>query len=169
MRIHVLTACSRPENLTKVGLSLAHAARGHDVTWHVRFDVERIYVGGQAVKNKLLDEISDGWVWILDDDTIVHPDLFSRSAAIVNHNRMTEAIVVSQRRSDGGVLLAARGNVRSGSIDIGQAILHRDLIGDERIPLTYDGDGLFLETLLQPPLIRWYFVNDVLSLHNALA
>src|SRR3990167_1261604 len=97
MRIHALTACSRPENLTKVGLSLAHAARGHDVHWHVRFDLEREHVGGQAVKNRLLDEISDGWVWILDDDTIVHPDLFSRAAECAALTGI-EAIVVSQRR-----------------------------------------------------------------------
>ena len=166
VKLYVITACSRPENLRFLTPSLARAAQGHDVTWHLRFDAERIYVGGQALKNRMLDEITDGWVWILDDDTLVYPDLFARAADVTVRNWTVEAIVVSQKRADGGILLACRENVRVGQIDIGQVILHRDLIGDERIPLTYDGDGIFLEKVLAGANV--VFVNDVLSLHNAL-
>ena len=172
MAFHVLTACSRPENLRYVAPSLSRAISRADglvdLHWHLRFDLERIYVGGQAVKNKLLDEITDGWVWILDDDTLVHEELFYRGALVVDRNPDAQAVVVSQRRADGGILLARRENLRVGQIDVGQAILHRSLIGDERIPLSYDGDGLFLEKVLAPPTVVC-FIDDVLSLHNALA
>ena len=170
MKLHVLTAVTRPENLDRIGQSLGDAITASegfvDVCWHLRFDLEQWHVGGQKLKNDMLDEITDGWVWILDDDTKVHPQLFERLRDKLTVHPAVDALVVSQKRSDGGILLAARANVKVTLIDIGQAIMRRDLIGDERIPIDYSGDGMFLETVLAGADV--IFVNDVLSLHNAL-
>ena len=165
MRIHVITACTRPRNLPALAESIVDAAcEGWEVCWHVLFDLERAHVGGQRPKNHALDAIADGWVCFLDDDTLMHPLLIETVS--VHHS--ADAVVVSQERADGRTLVAARENVKVGRIDIGQAVIRRDVIGDERIPETYVGDGIFLENVLTAdrPVM---FVREVLSYHNALA
>lgn len=157
LRLHILTAVTRPENLGRIAASIPPEAY-----WHLAFDPDHSAVGGQAVKNRLLDVIADGWVYVLDDDTLFHPDL----AAAIEEVGDAPALVVSQAW-DGGVRRATPGEVKLGSIDIGQVVFRRDTIGAARIPETYEGDGHFLEALL---LNRRgvVFVDRVLSLYNAL-
>jgi hypothetical protein len=169
MRLHVLTAVTRPGYLPLLAESIADASAPDtfDVCWHWRFDTDRRHVGGQALKNEMLDGISDGWVWVLDDDTLVHPLLFATVADAIREAPRARAVVVSQSRTDGRVLHAHEDNVRVGSIDIGQAVLRRDLIGTLRIPETYEGDGELLEALL-PSCAGVLYIDEVLSCHNAL-
>jgi hypothetical protein len=165
VRLHVLTAVSRPENLPRVAESLSAAAMNVPdvkVCWHWRFDLERKHVGGQALKNEMLDEIEEGWVWVLDDDTEAHPDVLG-----AKDFEAYDAVVFSQVRSDGRVLLAAPENVVPGSIDINQAFLRRDLIGDLRIPIHYDGDGMFLNAVLKQGNVLYH--PAALSLHNSIS
>ena len=170
MRLHVVTAVSRPWNLNVVAKSLETAADrvSIDLSWHLRFDLGRECLGGQALKNELLDEISDGWVWFLDDDTLVHEEMFTLVWQAINGYSDIVAVVVSQRRNDGRVLVAKPRNVCVNGIDIGQAILRRDLIADERIPESYAGDGEFLQALLHGRQDVIY-MSEVLSLHNVLS
>lgn len=167
MRLHVLTAVSRPENLGRVAESLAAAAAyapAVDVTWHWRMDTLRRHVGGQHLKNMMLDEIDDGFVWILDDDTVAHEEVIWQ----FTHLRNRDGIVFSQQRTDGRILWAAPENVRLGYIDVGQAFLSRECIGDRRIPLQYDGDFWWLQECLTGADVC-YAKIDVLSLHNAIS
>lgn len=161
--LHILTAVTRPNNLPVMARSLTGQWR--DLTWHLRHDREHAHVGGQRPKNVMLDEVRDGWVWVLDDDTLAHPGLFT---ALQPHfdDPDVDAVVVSQLRRDGSVLHAAPGNVMPNFIDIGQAVIRRERIGDERIPETYDGDGIFLTRLL--PCLHVAYIDRVLSFHNAL-
>jgi hypothetical protein len=165
MRAHIITACTRPGNLPAVAESImAATCDPWDVTWHIRFDPEQQHVGGQRLKNEMLDQIEDGWVCFLDDDTTMHPDFLRRMAEAVKD---AGAVVVSQQRQNGMVLVAADGHLQVGSVDIGQAFIARSLIGTHRIPEHYEGDGMFLQAVLA----GHYFVTylpDVLSEHNAL-
>ncbi len=168
MKLHILTACTRPANLPRVGESIIAATpRGWDVSWHVRFDPQRIHVGGQALKNQMLDEITDGWCWILDDDTVAHPDILYRLSEVLVDKPKMRALVVDQTRADGRYLIAAPDQVAIGYIDAGQAIIRRDLIADKRLPENYEGDGHWLMSVLrdQPYVV---YLNLPLSLHNAL-
>jgi hypothetical protein len=165
MKLHVLTAVTRPENLPRLAASLAVAAPPVEIIWHWRFDPELGNVGGQALKNAMLDEIEDGWCWILDDDTVAHPLLFERLTEVIDSE--TQAVVVNQERADGRYLVARPEDVRAGWIDAGQAILRRDLIGDHRLQPSYIGDGLLLEEIL-PSCENVVYLNETLSYHNAL-
>lgn len=168
MKLHIITALSRPWNLNVIAGSIATAyarASEGDLTWHLRFDPERQHVGGQALKNAMLDDIPDGWVWILDDDTLVHERFLEVVSALADEH--LDAIVVSQRRNDGRVLVASAENAVVGAIDAGQAILNRRLIAGNRIPRTYAGDGRWLEKLLWGANVL--YEEDVLSLHNVLS
>jgi hypothetical protein len=159
--LHVLTAVTRPHNLSKMAESLNAWGRA-DFTWHMRFDAKHEHVGGQAVKNEMLHSIEDGWVMFLDDDTLAHPKLYRR---FLKHQE-AEAICVTQRHSVLGTLHASRENVGVGTIDIGQALIRRDVIGDMRIPETYAGDGEFLSAIL--PYADTVYLDEVLSFHNAI-
>jgi hypothetical protein len=167
VKLSVLTAVSRPENLPAIAESLAVAAGNAPnvrLAWHWRYDLDRQHIGGQALKNAMLDEIRDGWVWCLDDDTLAHEDVLR-----VVSEQDADAVIVSQRRTDGRVLLASPERMCAGGVDIGQAFLQRNLIGDHRIPEDYNGDGLFLQAVLEGEDEWTTYLPDVLSLHNALS
>ena len=136
--------------------------------WHWRFDVERQNVGGQAVKNAIIDEIRDGWVWMLDDDTVAHPDVLSTVSECLRRDLSLQAIIVGQRRNMREDLVADPGHIVPGFCDVGQAFLRRDLIGEYRIPIDYNGDGLFLHSVLKGNN-RVAYLSDVLSFHNAIS
>ncbi len=168
MRLHVVTAVTRPENLAVLAASLAGAAVAArvDVSWHWVFDLDRRYVGGQKRKNDALDEILDGWVWFLDDDTSVDVRILSAWRASVDADPSLEAVVFGQVRADGRILEAAAELVRVGDIDIGQAFVRRDAIGMHRLDESYDGDGVFLAAVL--PRVNVLFHDEYLSRHNLL-
>jgi hypothetical protein len=165
MRAHILTACTRPQNLPAAAESImAATCDPWDVTWHIRFDPEQQHVGGQRLKNEMLDQIEDGWVCFLDDDTTMHPEFLQRMADAVAD---AGAVVVSQQRQSGQVLTADPAHLRVGCVDIGQAFIARALIGTNRIPEHYEGDGVFLQAVLASwPAVA--YLPDVLSEHNAL-
>ena len=161
-RLHVLTACSRPENLGPVGDSVfAWPHPGVDLVWHVTHE-EKPHVGGQFLKNKLLSQVSSGYVVFLDDDTTMHPNLV---------NRLTETFdtgvydAVLYGRVEHGSVFPPRLEV--GHIDIGQACLSRRLIGNHRIPETYDGDGHFLIDVVAEAKNAIY-LSEPLSFYNRL-
>lgn len=147
--------------------ALAVAGRNHQIAWHWRWDPDREHVGGQQLKNEMLDSITDGWVWIYDDDTLIAPNLFNRTAQAIGDDPNLAAIVVAQELEDGRYRHAHPDLVHVGQIDAGQAILRRDLIGDHRLPLSYEGDGHLLETLL-PGRDDVLYLNEALSYYNAL-
>ncbi len=170
MLIHVLTAVTRPDNLPQIEDSIKVADERDElhVVWHKYPDLERKYVGGQRPKNQMLAFIEDGWVCILDDDTVMHPSFLRRVYRAHRQNPYADAIVVSQRRTTGVVLQACPENMEVGKVDAGQVLIKRSLIGDLRIPETYAGDGEWIEALLryEPSVV---FLPQVLSLHNALS
>ena len=62
---------------------------------------------------------------------------------------------------------AAPENVKVGHIDAAQAILRRDLIGDQRWPHRYTGDGRLLKQLI-PQLKSVIYLDELLAYHNRL-
>lgn len=159
MRLHVLTACSRPELLGRLGAALAVAEQhGIELHWHVGYDLARQHIGGQAVKNRLLDSISDGWLWVCDDDNLPHHSFLPRLPSLINN---TDGLLVAQERR--GELVPPIPVV--GQVDIAQLIARRERIGRYRLFDQYDGDGHFICMLhAERPLT---LVNEPLALYNA--
>ena len=165
MLLNVITAVTRPENLPKLAESLA---TGHpwDIAWHLRFDPEHANVGGQNLKNDALNDITDGWVWILDDDTIAAPGLLQAVADTIDAT--VEAVIVSMwHAQQGRTLVAAPYNMIVGSVDAGQAFFRRDAIGGSRLADHYDGDGMFIAEVLET-LDGEIAYLEVEAIHNAL-
>lgn len=165
-RLHVLTACTRPQNLPALADSiLAALCEPWELCWHIRFDPAREHVGGHKLKNDMLDQISDGWVVFLDDDTLMHPDVLRRVAEHLD----SAGVVVSQDRTQslGHMLWAMPQNMKLGGADIGQVVLTRELIGQTEMPPYYGGDGTFLQSILEGRSDVVY-LEEVLSLYNVL-
>ena len=167
MKLHVVTACSRPENLPQVASSIPELA----VWWLVGkapnaldrshyFLPAPMSVGGQAQKNLALEYIDgDDWVYFLDDDTVMHPD-FPSVLAGYDTQPVRGLVFSSDSRS--------LSDVRVGCIDQGQYVLKRNTIGDSRIPLVYEGDGLFIEGLYKACPEGFVRLDRVLAYYNRL-
>jgi hypothetical protein len=148
MKLHALTACTRPDNLPTIARSLEpDLSCGIDLTWHVRFDPDRLAVGGQALKNAMLDDIADGWIWICDDDNQAHPAFFETLMAMLADNGDVRLIVCAQQHQSGWIRRVNRGMLKASHVDAGQIVARRDAIGEHRIPEHYCGDGEFIQAL----------------------
>ena len=108
--LHIITRCSRLNNIIKVGESLPTKDGKLQVQWHVIFDSTRLKdidaeilgrlqeeynaklyfefsQGGDYLypqMNKIIiDNIQEGWIYSLDDDNILHKHLFDNFEALV--------------------------------------------------------------------------------------
>jgi hypothetical protein len=95
VEINIVTPCSRPENLEVIHASIKSTL--HDVNWlwlvcfdgsvvkdHTPKEMERTKFfrvtnekskSGNAQRNYCLELINSGWVYFLDDDTVMHGGL----------------------------------------------------------------------------------------------
>lgn len=147
--LHIITAITRPHNLPRITDSITSACVNYNcnIIWHWRYDKKREHVGGQKLKNDALDIIQDGWVYLLDDDTILSAEII-RLVCEYDNDETIDGVIVQQENPDGTIRITDPNNVRWGFIDTGQALLRRSAIGNERIPEEYIGDGLFYEKLI---------------------
>ena len=170
MRLHVLTAVTRPENLPALSESLSGAAAaGVDIIRHLRADPERQAVGGQALKNAMLQDIEDGWVYILDDDNIAHPGMFAALIRATLAHPSARLIAIAQQHRNGWIRRVHRLMLRQTHVDAGQVVIRRDAIGDKRIPEHYCGDGQFIEEIASSlPDDQIAYIYQALTYYNWL-
>lgn len=165
--LHIVTPISRPENLEKIHASI----RAHvpiEYRWWCVFDY-RIAVpprpagweslaywghGGPArsavgypQRNFALDQIDDGWLYFLDDDNLIHPELIPAWVEALQRYPAGRWFLFRQVRPDGRIYLRPSCPPRVNFVDIGQAIIHRNVFGEARFEERHAGDGLLFERL----------------------
>jgi hypothetical protein len=182
MFINIITPCSRPENLTSIGLSINIPL--DNFRWIVVFDAEEIpklsiskdnfkntefYAhknpngcSGNPQRNFALDLVEDGYVYFQDDDTLMHKD-FWESVKELN----ADFISFSQAFPNGD--LRIKGNIiEVGNIDSHNFLLKKSIIGDTRWDIDkYVADGIFAETCAKKTN-DLLFLDKVLSFYNVL-
>jgi hypothetical protein len=194
--IHIITRCSRPANLPAILSSIEQAADraiSVRVIWHVIYDLNRVplpaklgWVSGslhvQIVErfgrgtgpcgynlvNTCVNEISDGVVYCLDDDNLIHPSFPACIApAFADPNT---GVVVVQQRFDSRIRPIGPDIVRQHNVDLAQFVI-RSVLMNHRRYLTddYAADGAMIEDLWRTEQSRFTFIHEVLSYHNALA
>lgn len=84
---------------------------------------------------KLFTPTSDGWVWYLDDNTIIHPD-FSRLATYAITNNPTGIIMFQQANADDSLRID-KPVLRQDQFDSGQLLVHASYLGDDTLWPTY--------------------------------
>lgn len=178
MIVNVLTPVIRPQNLPRIAASLTEAAGrapGVELVWHLSFDPDR--EGCETWRNRMLARISDGWVWLLDDDTVAHPDVLAR---VSQHEEDAVAVVFAQTRPEGwhaGCADPAR--LRNGALrdqlapddcvfDTGMVIMRRSLLGLYQLRDDVRGsDGYLWDDVLKGA-DGVVFIDETLAFYNAL-
>lgn len=190
MTIHIITPCSRPENLQRIFESI-----NIDCYWWIVFDRETIPeiklknvnecnvdvklmaikggVVGKKQINHALDQINNGWVYVLDDDNLLHPrfKMFIKTfeSFVLNYKKhRIEGVIFSQELSPGVVRHNNSENIKVCQIDQAQFLLKRTLIKDNRYQNSYEADGLFISKFYKENKDKFIITNAVLSYYNRL-
>lgn len=173
MKLYVLTAVSRPHNLEAMRRSLLAAqVPGVEIHW-ITDDDPTPEVGGNSKKNRCIDRAmarEPGWVYVLDDDNTMRPDLPS-------------CLLRAVRDHPGAVLLAFRQLDRSGRpraetwspclqegrIDAGQVVVHTSAIKHHRWPGTlYSADYWWIREIVEDGA-EIVFREEACTTYNSLA
>lgn len=184
MFLNIITPCSRPENLHTISSSI-NIPREH-YRWIVVFDMDELpdsslipdncevhlhrnpqSTVGHSQRNFAIELIQSGHVYMNDDDTILHANLWENIKDLD-----MDIISFSQENSDGSLRLVGD-RMEPCHIDSHNFIVSRRLIGDRRwIVDKYDADGLFAREMyyaLQENLeFTGAFIPEVLSTYNSL-
>lgn len=194
--IHLVTAVSRPENLSRIHksitLSLSRSSLKAkwilvvdgagviqpDVEARLRdgpFEVEQlVHRDGKCSygidqKNAAMDSISDGYYHCIDDDNIVHRDFFHGLERAMAANPKKRAFVFGQQRWDNiKDLVASPDRMEYGKIDNTMFVVHKSLIGGLRYDLTRSGreDFHFFRKLYDLYREEFVFISETLAYYN---
>jgi hypothetical protein len=184
--INIITPCSRLNNLAKIAESINIPWRMF--RWIVVIDAHKqpsdlVNIpksaeaywfkdkssSGNGQRNFALDLITKSppdkkyknFVYFLDDDTLMHPDLYKTINGLKN-----DFIHFDQQNTDGSHRIG--GTVKVNHIDSGNAIMDLSLIGDTRWRLDlYQADGIFMERVFAKAKNPLY-LKQYLSTYNAL-
>ena len=198
--LHIITRCSRTKNILKIKESIFNRIPDNfTIYWHITFDtthlkdidadilsqLEHDFISlkfrksdhgdyGHNFINITLDQIPNGWVYILDDDNILHKDLLPTISGLIDENPEKRGFIFNQKVdakdfTSIDVREAKPENVKVGGIDMAQFFLRRDLIGFSRLKLDdYKADGHFIEDLYQFNQDDFLFIDKILCYYNYL-
>lgn len=179
MKLSLVTPCVRPENLDQIKLSI-----NFPCDWYIVFDSDKVEktfeenwihtyatkggVSGNQQRNYAVDLITDGWVYFLDDDNLVHPNFYAKIKDFVLFyaDSGVGAFTFAQQLST-WVRHISTNEIRATHIDQAQYILSRDYIGDERFIQDYCADGHFIESLFKQKG-SLVCLSEVLCFYNRL-
>lgn len=164
-RLTIITPCSRPQNLPAMAESIKPGRSMFDVIWLIVFDNKECTesVVGNYQRNCALEAITDGWVYFLDDDTIIHPEFFAELA------KVNSRAVAFEQNLGTWVRKAAPSEMRCCHVDMGQVVIRREVIGDIRFALgVYEADGKFIQAVYENNPEAWSFIDKPLCHYNKL-
>ncbi len=196
-RLHVITACTRPQNLPELARSLSNVREMFGLHWWIVLDMaprpfpselrnlisewaEHLTVffwdqptpgaWGHPQRSAALNYIDEphAWVWTLDDDNLCHPDFGAWLIEAIRKHPAARAIVFAQDRAHEGILHAGPGNLRTGGVDTAQYVVRRDLIGSERVQSIPGDDGGFIQRIYQRAPEQFVFIDGVVTWYNWL-
>ena len=193
MKFHVITRCTRVENLLTIADSVYKD--GVDVTWHVVFDTNVV----KEVEASLLGELyklgaflyfkqgspgtymypemneliktlpSEDYVTLIDDDNIVHPDYYTE---ILKSAKKSEASAFCYNQlitvDHPTHRHASPSNTVVGGIDLAQYTVKVSAFDFAEFSSGYCGDGEFIQAFhnLQPS--EFLFIDQTLCYYNYL-
>ena len=192
--LNILTRCTRQTNLLKIKDTVYNTDL-FKINWYILFDVNAIkdidaqLLGelsktsciikfmpgikgdfGYGMINTIIEEVND-WVYILDDDNVIHEDFYKTLFLEIENNPDKKAFVFNQKVAGLDftgldVRLAAPENMHVGGIDVAQFCIHKDLISDYRFGSGYVGDGIFITNIYPQNKEKFFFINQELCYYN---
>ena len=199
MKINIITRCTRTSNLLTIKEGVLNAPKGVTVNWHIVFDtgalkdidaevlsnltdtvnVKLHFVKGQR-GGLLYPEVSDiirtiksGWIYLLDDDNIIHEDFYKTIKASIKNLPVAQVHIVSQlvagRDFTGQeIRVASRENTAFQKIDIAQMVINRSIFDTHSFSANYAADGFFIEEVLKTHGDSFVWIDKVLCHYNYL-
>jgi len=184
--INILTACSHPENLPKIYNSIIPFYKGN-ITWWIVYDLDKGEMKlkdylefndvdwikkfwfkrasgekGYPQKNYGLDLIKKDWVWVLDDDNILHPDLIETIESVREN---FQGILFRQMINSKDIRMI---DPRQCHIDQAQFVLKKEFIADKRYDEKVTSDGKFIEELYKDYPEKFTKIEKVCCYYNKL-
>jgi glycosyltransferase involved in cell wall biosynthesis len=197
MVIHILTRCTRPQNLLTIKKSVFPSPI--NVVWHIIFDTTTLkdidaemlnelqgpntrfhFVKGDGsdyLYPQLSDIINglfeDAYIVILDDDNYVHHSFYDTIKKEIEANPDKEAFVYEQRvdgRDFTGLDVRKVGpeHMKLRHIDSAQYVIKQSLYKQGRYEGGYCGDGVFIENLFKQFPDKFHFIHQQLCYYNRL-
>lgn len=201
--INIITRCTRSYNLIEVKDSIFLNSDIFKIKWHISFDASVIkdldaellaelqdentffkFSNGNSgmpgnLINDILEEINeDEWIYILDDDNILHERfydvIYENMTSYKTLGKSIKAYIFSQNvgGKDFSGLDIRKSNpdsVKVGGIDAAQFLVNRNLVGGNRFDLDdYKSDGMFIEKLYNDYKSNFFFIDEVLCHYNYL-
>lgn len=132
-------------------------------------------ISGNPQRNYGLDKVTSGWVYFLDDDTTIHPDLYSTLEPLSDdhdffHFSQCESTynpTLPLHHPDNGCRSSGE-SCLNGDIDTGQVMVHSSVIQGVRwINNLYHADGVWIEQIYKQvnnPL----WIDKLLCIYNKL-
>ena len=192
--LNIITRCSRPQNLYKVKESIFNNQK-FDIKWYVIFDTSNLgqidsqilssisnsaiikFIPsasgdhGHQLINMCLDEIKEGFIYVLDDDNILHENFQERISYFID-NSDKRGFIFNQKVggkdfSGLDIRIASPENTKVSHIDMAQFVLKRDLIENHRLEFgKYIADGIFIENLYNQKSSDFLFIDEILCYYN---
>lgn len=184
MFLNIITPCVRVENLLKISNSINIPKENY--RWLVIFDLDElpspelipsnceIYlhkkvgsIVGHAQRNFALTLLEKGHVYMNDDDTDIHPELWD------NIKNLDEDFISFKQNDKNGNLRLMGDNINIGHIDSHNFIVSINSIGGIKWVINkYDGDGIFANECYQKIKsqnhLKIKYIPKVLSIYNNL-
>jgi hypothetical protein len=176
-KITIITPCIRPENLKTIKNSLDFNCIHEwiivydNVSLQKNFDHEQIseynYTclegrSGNPQRNYALTKIKNEntYIYYLDDDNIVHPDLFKLN---LNSNKI---YTFNQLNKDGTIRL--KGNcINIGKIDTAMFLVYYPLVKETKWILDiYEADGHYILECYLKNKSKWVYIDKDLCYYN---
>jgi len=183
----IITPCVRPENLHKIKASLNF---DYIAEWIIVYDgkkvqpqfsftdneeiTEYIHTGngtsGNPQRNFGLSKVKnqDTYIYFLDDDNTVHPDLYKEFNTFDHHKIYT----FDQKRPPEVYPFkeCLKGNtIRINKIDTAMFIVHYSICRNiEWVCDKYNSDGIFIVQCYLQNKEKWMYIDKVLAHYNAI-
>ena len=192
MDINIITRCTRPYNLLKIKESLLNNKKINIIWWvifdttvlkdidvellsqlnsvdfkiNLRFLKSTSGACGYDLINQILKEIKpDEWMYLLDDDNILHPDFSDIGDVKTDKSVITFSQFVDKKDFTGlEYRIAIPENMRFQGIDSAQILIKRSMVVE--FALNYAADGILIDTLYKSNPEEFLLIDKVLCYYN---
>ena len=184
MFINIITPCSRPSNLIEIAHSINIPKENY--RWIIVFDLDNLpeesqipsncetylhrdknSTAGHAQRNFAMSLVKKGHIYMNDDDTVIHPELWDHI------KELDQDFISFMQNSADGTLRLEGSKVEVGYIDSHNFIVSKNITdGIEWTIDRYDADGYFAKEvysrICRENAYTKAYIPKVLSVYNSL-
>ena len=128
---------------------------------------------GHQMLNKAIDDTQDSFIYILDDDNIIHENFYESLHKSISSS--DKKAYIFHQKIDGkdftglDIRTASLDNVKRSQIDSAQYVLHKDIIGNVRLQqMNYIADSIYIEEVYNSNPDEFYLIDEILCYYNYL-